>query len=254
MNPITFVELFLCAIAASVFGSVVGLGGGFVMVPVLRVAFSIVPTIASTTSLFLVFANTAAASAGFLRDKRVDVQLGLLLAIGAIPGSILGVAAVHRVTVVQFDAIYGCLLMILAIATWRRRGIASRPAGERTFLHSPWAAIPAGFVMGVCSSLFGVGGGIIAVPLMLIAARMPPHIAAATSSFVILLSAPVGLITHIIAGDARWLLVAPLVLGGLIGGTIGPTVAKRISSPRLIDLLVVAFILAAIGLVIRHFV
>jgi uncharacterized membrane protein YfcA len=254
VNPTEFVALFLCAIAASVFGSVVGLGGGFVMVPVLRVAFGIVPTIASTTSLFLVFANTAAASVGFLRDKRVDVPLGLMLAIGAVPGSILGVAAVHRVTLVQFDAIYGGLLVILAIATLRRRGIASRPAGERTFLHSPWAAIPAGFVMGVSSSLFGVGGGIIVVPLMLIAARMPPHIAAATSSFVILLSAPVGLVTHILAGDARWLLVAPLVLGGLIGGTIGPGVAKRISSPRLIDLLVAAFILAAIGLVIRHFV
>lgn len=254
MNVVEFVELFLCAIAASVFGSVVGLGGGFVMVPVLRVAFAIAPTIASATSLFLVFANTSAASVGFLRDKRVDVPLGLMLAIGAIPGSILGVTAVHHVTVVQFDAIYGCLLVILAIATLRRRGVASRPAGERTFLHSPWAAIPAGFVMGVSSSLFGVGGGIIVVPLMLIAARMPPHIAAATSSFVILLSAPVGLVTHVLAGDASWLLVAPLVLGGLVGGSIGPSVARRISSPQLINLLVAAFILAAIGLVIRHLI
>jgi uncharacterized membrane protein YfcA len=254
MNVVEFVELFCCAIAASVFGSVVGLGGGFVMVPVLRVAFGIAPTIASATSLFLVFANTAAASAGFLRDKRVDVRLGLMLAIGAIPGSILGVAAVHRVTVAEFDAIYGCLLVVLAIATLRRRGIPSRPIGERTFLHSPWAAVPAGFVMGVTSSLFGVGGGIIVVPLMLIAARMPPHIAAATSSFVILLSAPVGLITHVLAGDASWLLVLPLVLGGLVGGSIGPGVARRISSPQLINLLVAAFILAAIGLVIRHLV
>lgn len=254
MNIVEFVELFLCAIAASVFGSVVGLGGGFVMVPVLRVAFGIVPTIASATSLFLVFANTAAASFGFLRDKRVDIRLGLMLAIGAIPGSILGVAAVHRVTVAQFDTIYGVLLVILALATLRRRGISSRPAGERTFLHQPLAAIPAGFVMGVASSLFGVGGGIIVVPLMLIAARMPPHTAAATSSFVILLSAPVGIATHIIAGDAQWALIAPLVLGGLIGGSIGPSVARRISSPQLINLLVAAFIIAAIGLVIKHLV
>lgn len=237
---------------ASIFGSVVGLGGGFVMVPILRVAFGIIPTIASATSLFLVFFNTAAASVGFLRQKRVDVPLGLMLAVGAVPGSILGVAAVHHVTITQFDIIYGVLLVGLAVATLRRRGVESRPAGEKTFLHTPWIAIVAGFVMGVSSSLFGVGGGIIVVPLMLIAARMPPHIAAATSSFVILLSAPVGIVTHVIAGDAQWALVAPLALGGLVGGSIGPSVARRISSPQLINLLVAAFILAAAGLVIRH--
>jgi hypothetical protein len=254
VSIVEFIGLFLCAIAASVFGSVVGLGGGFVMVPILRVAFGIVPTIASATSLFLVFANTAAASVGFMRDKRVDVPLALLLAIGAIPGSIIGVAVVHHVTVVQFDTIYGVLLVILAIATLRRRGITSRAPGEKTFLHEPWAAIPAGLVMGVASSLFGVGGGIIVVPLMLIAARMPPHVAAATSAFVILLSAPVGIVTHIIAGDAQWALIAPLVLGGLVGGSLGPSIARRISSPQLINLLVAAFILAAIGLVVKHLV
>jgi uncharacterized membrane protein YfcA len=252
MNVVEFTELFLCAIAASIFGSVVGLGGGFVMVPILRVAFGIVPTIASATSLFLVFFNTAAASVGFLRDKRVDLSLATYLAIGAVPGSILGVSAVHRVTIAEFDTIYGVLLVVLAIATLRRRGIASRPAGEKTFLHSPWAAIPAGLVMGVASSLFGVGGGIIVVPLMLIAARMPPHIAAATSSFVILLSAPVGIVTHVIAGDADWLLVAPLALGGLVGGSVGPTIARRISSPQLINLLVAAFFIAALGLILKH--
>ena len=234
------------------FGSVVGRGGGFVMVPILRVAFGIEPAIASATSLFLVFANTAAASVGFLRDKRVDMRIALLLAVGALPGSVFGVTVVHHVTVAQFDIIYGALLVVLAVATLWRRGIASRPVGERTFLDSPWVAIPAGLVMGVASSLFGVGGGIIVVPLMLIAARMPPHIAAATSSFVILLTAPVGIATHIIAGDAQWNLVLPLALGGLAGGSFGPGVAKRISSPQLINLLVAAFILAAVGLVIRH--
>jgi uncharacterized protein len=178
----------------------------------------------------------------------------MLLAIGAIPGSILGVAAVHRVTVAEFDTIYGVLLVFLAIATLRRRGVVSRAPGEKTFLHLAWYAIPAGFVMGVASSLFGVGGGIIVVPLMLIAARMPPHIAAATSSFVILLSAPVGIITHIVAGDAQWQLVAPLVLGGLVGGSIGPSIARRISSPTLINLLVAAFIMAALGLVLKHLI
>jgi uncharacterized membrane protein YfcA len=252
VSIVEFIALFLCAFGASVFGSVVGLGGGFVMTPILRVFYSIVPILASTASLFLVFANTAAASFGFLRQKRVDHQLALLLACGAIPGSIIGVFASHSVSIAQFDIIYGVLLVFLAVATLRRRAVESRPSGEKTFLHIPWVAITAGVVMGIASSLFGVGGGIIVVPLMLIAARMPPHVAAATSSFVILLSAPVGIIAHVVAGDANWALIAPLALGGLAGGSLGPPLAKRISSPMLINLVIAAFIIGAIGLILKH--
>jgi uncharacterized membrane protein YfcA len=252
MSIVEFITLFLCAFGASVFGSVVGLGGGFVMTPILRVFFAIVPVLASTASLFLVFFNTAAASFGFLRQKRIDFHLAIWLACGAVPGSIIGVFASHSVTIAQFDIIYGVLLVFLAVATLRRRAVESRPQGERTFLHEPWIAICAGLVMGIASSLFGVGGGIIVVPLMLLAARMPPHVAAATSSFVILLSAPVGIITHVIAGDADWILIAPLALGGLAGGSFGPPIAKRISSPMLINLVIAAFILGAIGLILKH--
>jgi uncharacterized membrane protein YfcA len=142
--------------------------------------------------------------------------------------------------------------VFLAVATLRRRAVESRPGGEKTFLHVPWVAVTAGLVMGIVSSLFGVGGGIIVVPLMLIAARMPPHVAAATSSFVILLSAPVGIIANVVAGDANWLLIAPLALGGLAGGSFGPPIAKRISSPMLINLVIAAFIIGAIGLILKH--
>ncbi len=222
------------------------------MTPILRVFFSILPVLASTASLFLVFFNTAAASFGFLKDKRVDFSLAWWLAAGAIPGSIVGVFASHNVSIAQFDIIYGVLLVFLAGATiWRRR-IPSRDDTEKTFLHNPVNALLAGVVMGVASSLFGVGGGIIVVPLMLIAARMKPHIAAATSSFVILLSTPVGIIAHVVAGDANWALIAPLALGGLAGGSFGPPIAKRISSPMLINLVIAAFIIAAIGLILKH--
>lgn len=248
----TLGALFVSAVLASIFGSVVGLGGGFVMVPVLRVGFHIEPTLASATSLILVMANTAAASVGFLRDRRVDLKLATWLAIGAIPGSVIGVFFVHHVSGLVFDAIYGALLVFLGFATIRRRGVPSRPAGETTFLHQPGWGLISGVIMGIASGMFGIGGGVVVVPLMLIAARMPPHIAAATSSFVILLSAPVGIAAHVASHDVDWALAVPLVVGGLLGGTFGPQIARRISSPQLINLLIAAFFLAAIGLIMRH--
>ena len=60
------------------------------------------------------------------------------------------------------------------------------------------------------------------IPLLLIAARMPPHIVTATSAFVITTTAPVGVVTHALAGDVDWAFSLPLVLGGLVGGSIGP--------------------------------
>ena len=243
----------LTGFGAAVFGSLVGLGGGFIAVPILRVVFSIEPTVAAATSLVMVFANASTSVFGYWKLKTIDVRLGLLITAGAVPGSVLGVFFAHHISGTWFDVSYGSLLIILAIATIVRRGVALRPAGERTFLHNPPVAIAVGLFLGICSSLFGVGGGIISVPIMLIAARMVPHIVSATSTFVIFLTAPVGVITHGIAGDISWPLALPLVIGALAGGYLAPTISKRLSSPQLINLLAAAFVLGAVGLVVRHF-
>ena len=92
------------------------------------------------------------------------------------------------------------------------------------------------------------------VPLLLLAARMPPHIVAATSALVITMTAPVGIIGHAYFGDIDWAIMVPLVIGGLVGGSMAPPVARRISSPALVTLLAIALIAAAAGLVLRHVV
>lgn len=222
--------------------------------PVLRILLGIAPTTVAGTSLLFVFANVAASAVGYLRQKRVDLALATPLALGAIPGSIAGVFAVKHANGTFFDVAYGVLLLILAVLVMRRRYVTSRAIGEKTFAHHYIVAIPAGLVLGLLSSLFGIGGGVVLIPLLLIAARMPPHIVTATSAFIIALTSPVGVITHGIEGDIDWLAAAPLVTGGLVGGALAPAVSARVSSPRLITLLAIALIVAAAGLVLRHFV
>lgn len=244
--------LFVAALAASIFGSLVGLGGGFLIIPVLRLVFNLSPSVASATSLVMVFANVIGSTIAYLRQGRVELRLGVMMAIGALPGSVLGVFIVHLVNATAFDVTYGTILIALAFATVRRRGVASLPRGATTFVHKPLVAMGAGVVIGIASSAFGIGAGIIAVPLMLIAARMDPVTVSATSLFVVLLTAPVGIIAHAAAHDVDWLRAIPLVAGALIGGSIGPLIAKRTSSPQLMTWLVAAFILGALGLVARH--
>jgi uncharacterized membrane protein YfcA len=214
----------------------------------------IAPTTVAGTSLIFVLANVASSAVGFLRQKRVDLALATPLALGAIPGSIAGVAAVKYVSGTWFDVVYGLLLVLLAVLVLRRRSIQSRAEGERTFAHRPAVAIPAGVLLGVLSSMFGIGGGVVMIPVFLIAARMPPHVVAATTAAIVALTAPVGVLAHALAGDVDWSAALPLVIGGLVGGAVAPLVAQRVSSPRLITLLAYGLIAAAAGLALRHLV
>ena len=230
-----------------------GLGGGFVVIPLLRVAFGVPPAQAAGTSLLLVFANTAASTFGYLRDRVVDLRLAVPLTISAVPGSIAGVLAVKRFSPTGFDMAYGVVLIVLAVLVLGRRRMTSRAVEERTFAHDPRVALAAGFGVGFFSSLFGIGGGVVLIPLLLILARMPPHVVTATSAFVITTTAPVGIVAHAIGHDVDWVFATPLLLGGIVGGSLGPPIAKRVSSPDLITLLATALILAAVGLAARHF-
>lgn len=224
------------------------------IVPVLRIGLGIAPTTVAGTSLIFVLANVASSALGYLRHRKVDLSLAVPLTLGSIPGSIAGVLAVKHVNGEWFDVVYGIQLIILSVLVMRRRLVVSRPEGEKTFAHRWIVAVPAGFLMGLLSSMYGIGGGVVMIPLLLIGARMPPHIVVGTSALIVALTSPVGVIAHAVGGDINWPAAFPLIAGGLIGGTLAPPIAKRLSSPRLITLLAFALIVAAVALAIRHFV
>lgn len=254
MNTASLLALFAIGVGASIFGSLVGLGGGFIVIPVLRLVFGIPPAEVAGTSLLLVFANTASSMFGFARGGMLRVRLVIPYAIGAIPGSLLGVVAVSHAPAAAFDILYGCVLVTNATLALRRRKIASRPDEEKTFADDWRIGLIAGVALGFFSTAFGIGGGVVMIPLLLIGARMEPRVVAASSAFVITVTAPIGIALHILAHDVDWAVAVPLVAGGLVGGAVAPSIARRVSSPRLITLLAAALILAAIGLILRHVV
>lgn len=253
MTAAEFLGLVAIGIAAGLFGPLVGMGGGFVIIPLLRIFYGTPPTLVSGTSLVFVLANAASSTVGYLRRKRVDVPLAVPLSIGGLPGSIVGVFALHLFTPRQFDMLYGCNLIFLALLTLWQRSRVLRAEFEPTFAHRLPVALAAGFGVGFFSSLFGIGGGVVLVPLLLIGARMPPHIVAATSGFVVLFTAPVGIAAHALQHDVDWAQAVPLIVGGFAGGAFAPAFARRVSSPRLVTLLAVALIAAALSLALRHF-
>jgi hypothetical protein len=107
------------------------------------------------------------------------------------------------------------------------------------------AALFLGFLIGIFSSLFGIGGGVILVPTLLYFSELPIHAVSATSQFGILLTSPVGLVVHALQRDVDLRDIVPLLGGGLLGGPIGARLSKNIKSPHL--LLVVAFGLVVVA-------
>lgn len=249
-------ELFAAAFVASVFGSMVGLGGGFILVPILRLFLGFSPAYAAGTSLVLIVANSASGAFTYFLHKRIHLKIGLLIALGGIPSSILGAILSLHIPARIFDAILAILLIVVAVdMAWNaERRMAGRPESQR--VHeikgmSYRAALGLGFVVGLFLSLFGLGGGIILVPAFLYFSELPAHAISATSHFAILLTSPAGLITHILQHDVIGRDVLPLVAGGLLGGPIGARLSLRLRSPQLLIVVAIALVVAAITLVWR---
>jgi uncharacterized membrane protein YfcA len=251
-------ELFGTAFVASVCGSMVGLGGGFILVPLLRLVFGLAPAEAAGTSLVLVAANSAAGSFTYFLQKRVNVRLGLIFACGGFPGSIIGAILTKHISERAFDWAFGIFLLTVAldmIFNARKRVLArsEESAGSRKPM-SYRAAIGLGFVTGVVSSLFGIGGGVVVVPSLLYLSNLPAHAISATSHFVLILTSPTGLIVHGFQHDIRVADVLPLVAGGLCGGPIGARLSLRLKSPQLLIVVGIALICVAASLALRHIV
>lgn len=235
----------------------VGLGGGFLMVPLLRLVFAMEPAEAAGTSLVLVFANSLSGSFAYLRQRRVDVRTGLLLAAGGFPASIAGAVLVTRVSAVAFDALYALFLIAVGLDLFlnREKRTANRRelAGGDAPAIAGWRAIALGIVVGFVSSVFGLGGGVVVVPALLYLSTLPALSISATSQFAILLTSPVGLASHLVLHDVKLAYAVPLVLGGLLGGQIGAMSAARMSAATLTRVLGFALAAAAIALVGKHF-
>jgi len=265
--------LFVIGAGASTFGAIAGVGGGFIVVPILRVV-GMQHEVASSASLIMVFANAASASYSFWRQGRIEVRTALLFAATGVPCSIAGSFFVRAASAGTFDLLLGLLLLGIIIDTFRRQGrtapIPQRTAGTNTgrmvdaygneyvYVRNDAAILAAGVVVGLSSTFFGVGGGFLMVPFMLWILRLPPHIATATSSFAITLMTPVGIATNfaldLSAGRVAAVLHAGLFLaaGALVGGQLGARLAPRLSSRMITTVLGLMMIVAELLLIARH--
>ncbi len=153
--------LILLGFAAGILGSMIGLGGGIIVVPVLTF-LGFPPTAAASNSLFAALSNAIASTISYSRQKRIEYSLGLKLGLLTIPGTVLGAVISTDVTPGIFKMLFGLVLIASAVYIFLRKKIETK---EKTLSKQMMVfAVGASFFAGIISSFFGIGGGIIFVP------------------------------------------------------------------------------------------
>jgi len=242
-------ELWLIPVGfvAGVLGSMIGLGGGIIVVPILTFA-GFGPSLAVSNSLFAAFSNAAASTISYSRQKRIEYSIGLKLGLLAIPGTVLGALISSDVAPGVFKILFGLVLISCSIYIFLRKKIETK---EQNYSKQIMIlAIGGSFFAGIISSFFGIGGGIIFVPLMVVAMGMGMKNAAPTSQFILLFVSFSGLVTHSFLGHPDFYQALLLSAGAFAGGLIGARLSLEIKERSLQILVSVVIIAAAIKLFI----
>jgi uncharacterized protein len=265
--------LILLGAAVGAFGTLVGAGGGFVLAPALLLLYpERKPELISAMSLFVVFANSVSGTVAYGLQRRVDWRSAAWFAVGTFPGALAGAIVVGYLPRRGFDGLFAVTLGAVGLMLLLRRsggriqppvqgrGITRRELrdgdGVRYFyaFHlGKGVLISAG--IGFVSSLLGIGGGVIHVPVMVTTLHFPVHIAAATSQAVLVFMAGEGTIVHFASGTlepGRPLTQAVfLALGAVPGAQVGARLSRRVRSTVILRALAVALALVAVRLGVK---
>lgn len=243
------------------FGTLIGAGGGFILVPVLLLLYpSEAPGTITSISLIVVFFNAVSGSLAYARAKKIDYKTGVIFSVAAVPGSIFGAFATSTINRQKFDFLFGLLLSIFSVLLLIRparksaAGATQRPLTEIPHL-SPFklalgTAMSTG--LGFLSSFLGIGAGFIYVPAFIYILDFPVHAATATSLFTLALMSFTGAATHLFAGQLLHGMNLALMLapGVVLGAQIGARLSFRIRADWILRGLALALGLVGLRFVI----
>jgi len=275
-RPSTFgraVEFLVFGVVVGAYGTMVGAGGGFLIVPALLLVYHTSPEQAAGTSLTVVFLNAASGTASYAKQGRVDYRAGWWFALATLPGAVAGAYLARLFSSPSFSITFGVVLLaIAALLIWRpiveqeyaeailedaeqhwwrvRRVITDRSGQVFRYHYNLGTGIVLSFGVGFVSSILGIGGGIIHVPALIHLLGFPAHLATATSHFILAISALAGASTHLALGHV---LIGPAILMGVgvIGGAqVGARLGRVLGGSLIVRALSLALILVGIRLLL----
>ncbi|MBM3154576.1 MAG: sulfite exporter TauE/SafE family protein [Chloroflexi bacterium] len=250
--------LVCIGLVAGLLGSMLGVGGGFIIVPVLILALKLPMQVAVGSSLVAIVANSCTAASAYLKTRMTNIRLGLLMETTTVPGAILGAIAATLLASSTLSIFFGIVLLYVSYSMIFRQPAMTEdiaPTTDSTNLDDdsssflgqsqsmyydisqrrpinyeikrvPWG-LTTSFLAGILSSMLGIGGGIIKVPVMHSIMGIPIKVAIGTSSFMIALTTAAGALIYYHNGYVHPSIVTPLIVGVVGGALLGTSLAQR---------------------------
>jgi uncharacterized membrane protein YfcA len=266
---------------AGVFGSLLGLGGGVLLVPLLTLGFGLPLREAVGVSLISVIVTSSAAAGVYLERHVANLRLGMTLELFTAIGALVGGSIAFLLDEQLLSLLFGGLLLYVA-ATMARAGFRKVPeattdtadpdrhqapdpdpgpldapttlerlSGPGYRIRNLGLGMAGAGAAGLVSALLGIGGGIIKVPVMNLAMGVPFRVATATSNMMIGITAAASAIIYLIRGGIDPYVAGPTAIGVFLGATVGSRLSHRVDLRLLRLLFVVVLIWLAIEMIGR---
>lgn len=240
--------LFLSGLLVATICSLVGLGGGILIVPILVLGFGLITQHAVGISLFMMTFTTISATIAYARQKRINYKVGVLLDVFDVPGAILGAFVATILSSNLLASLFGCLLITISIHIIKKKNSEGAEdlvsSGDFNLSRRAiYICLLASFLSGLVAGLFGAGGGTVDMITMVLVLGMSPYIATGTSEFGMALTNTAALIPHVFFGNVALEKAVPVTIGAVIGAQLGPAISKRMKVATLRKILgVVLFV------------
>lgn len=258
---------------AGIIGALVGLGGGIIIVPALLflagstdLLGSLTPQRAVGVSTVIMIFTGLSSTLAYLKKKTADYKAGLIFFAGSGPGGIIGAFANKSLQIDAFSLYFGSFVILISLVLLVKdqlKPVVFKEGKHKitktiyqdgqayTYGYHPILAVILSFGVGFCSGLFGIGGGSLMVPAMMLLFFFPPHVAVATSMFMVFLSSITNSITHIYLGNIIWPYVLALIPGAWFGAKLGVMINSRLTGKTLALLLKAVLIIIGLRLIIN---
>jgi hypothetical protein len=273
INGVEFsVLVCLMSLAAGTLGGVLGMAAGIFIVPALTLIFGIDIRHAVGASLVSVIACSCGSAASAMENRLTNVRLAILLEIGTTLGALTGVVLVGIFRSSVLYLLFAAILLVSAHQMFRKRKAPSstedfgippdrwaaslrlnssypEPITKDEIAYSVsrvWLGMILMYAAGAVSAMLGIGSGVLKVPAMDSALRLPIKVSSATSNFMIGVTAAASAGIYYVRGDVFPRIAAPVALGSILGAYLGTKILMRTSNERIRTLFVVVLLVLAV--------
>ncbi len=273
MTILTFTLILLVgAYLAGLLGSLTGLGGGVVVIPLLTLVFQVDIRYAIGAALLASIANSSGAASAYVKEGITNIRLGMFLEIATTIGAVIGAVLAVYTPTNTIAILFGVILLFSAAMTLRRKNQEALTEGSKLasvlklngsyptkdgVVHYKLKNVGAGFsimtVAGILSGLLGIGSGALKVLAMDSAMRIPFKVSTTTSNFMIGVTAAASAVVYLQRGYMDPAIAFPVVLGVLGGAFTGSKLLTRMDPKVLKYIFCVAIIFVAAEMMYNGF-